>query len=113
MSLLLSWRPNKKQGVTFPVKPEWVPDWVYTQAMTAKRNYNENWEFWVWEVSKEYNVSVAEAEDACIRGIQREINRYKLVYGNKIGNWFEEFLDMGDIFSKVNHPIYLPKLGDN
>jgi hypothetical protein len=52
------------------------------------------------------------AEDACIRGIQKEINRLKLIYGDRVGQWFEEFLDMGDIFRKVLHPDYLPKLGN-
>jgi hypothetical protein len=109
--LTLSWRP-KKRNVTFSPKPEWVPEWVYTQAQVAKRNYNENWEFWVYQVSQQFNCHIAEAEDACIRGIQKEINRQQLVYGPKVGKWFEEFLDMGDIFHKVNHPNYLPQLGD-
>lgn len=74
--------------------------------------YNENWDFWVWQESIRHNKSIAETEDACIRGIQKEINRYKLVWGPKIGQWFEEFLEMGDIFRKVRHPDYLPKLGD-
>lgn len=109
--LTLSWRP-KKRNVIFPPKPEWVPEWVYIQAQVAKRNYNENWEFWIYQTSKQFNCSIPEAEDACIRGIKKEINRQLLVYGPKVGKWFEEFLDMGDIFRKVSHPEYLPKLGD-
>lgn len=109
--ILKDWRPRKRNIVYAP-KPDYVPDWVYIQAQAAKRNYNENWELWVFQVSKEYNCSIPEAEDACIRGIQKEINRQKLVYGSKVGQWFEDFLDMGRIFRKVNHPEYLPKLGD-
>src|SRR5258705_11387697 len=107
--LTLSWRP-KKRNVTFPPKPDWVPEWVYIQAQVAKRNYNEKWEFWVYQVSQQHNCNIAQAEDACIRGIQKEINRQYLVYGAKVGKWFEECLDMGDIFHKVNHPDYLPQL---
>lgn len=109
--IVTSWRP-KKRNVTFTPRPEWVPEWVYTQAMAAKQAYNENWEFWIYQESQNHNKSQAETEDACIRGIQKEINRFKLVWGPKIGQWFEDFLDMGDIFRKVNHPEYLPRLGE-
>lgn len=104
-----SWRP-KKRNVVFSEQPDWLPDWVYTEALAAKRNYNENWEFWVWRVSQDYNCSIPIAEDACIRGIKKAILQFKVAYGDKIGDWFEQFLDMGDIFEKVHHPIYLPIL---
>ena|SRR2546429_326156 len=110
MLISTTWQPKKRNIKLYP-KPDYVPDWVYTQALTIKRAYNENWEFWVWQVSQHDNVSLALAEDACIRGIKKEINRFKLVYGPKVGQWFEEFLEMGDIFRKVTHPDYLPKLG--
>ena len=110
--LIPSWRPKKRQ-VYYGDQPEGIPDWVYTEAVAAKRAYNEEWEFWVWKVSQEYNCSVALAEDACIRGIKKAILQIQLVYGPKIGRWFEEYLAMGDIFNKVNHPIYLPQLGDS
>src|SRR5258706_15668241 len=111
MLISTTWKPRKRNIKIYP-KPEWVPDWVYTQAIVAKRNYNENWDFWVWQVSQSDGVDIAVAEDACIRGIQKEINRYKLVYGSKVCQWLEEFLEMGDIFRKVKHPEYLPKLGE-
>ncbi len=104
------WKPSLR-NLALLDKPEWVPEWVYTLAMTARYNYNTEWEQWVFRTSKDRNCSVAEAEDACIRGIQREINRFKYTYGNKIGCWFEEFLDMKDIFRKVRHPDYVKKLG--
>jgi hypothetical protein len=109
--IVLGWKPQKR-NVVFSEKPDWIDPWVYQQAQVAKKNYNEHWEFWVWQVSKEFNCSIAMAEDACIRGIQKEINRLKLIYGDRVGQWFEEFLDMGDIFRKVLHPDYLPKLGN-
>lgn len=111
MSLVQTgWKPSMR-NITVPEKPEWVPDWVFTIAVSAKYEYNARWEFWVYKVSLDNNCSVAKAEDACIRGIQKEINRFKLVHGDKIGAWFEEFLDMGDIFRKVQHPEYIKKLG--
>lgn len=99
------------RNITLQDKPDYVPDWVYTMAMSAKYHYNARWEFWVYLVSRDNNCSVAEAEDACIRGIKKEINRFKFTHGDKIGTWFEEFLDMKDIFSKVKHPDYIAKLG--
>lgn len=105
-----SWVP-KKRNVLYMVRPPEIPEWVYIMAQTAKRFYNEDWEFWVWNVSKDYNVSQAVAEDACIRGIKKEILRMYRVWGNSIGKWFEEYLDMGDIFSMVKHPEYKNELG--
>lgn len=110
--LIPSWRP-KRRDVYYQNKPEAIPDWVYTEAVTAKRFYNENWEFWVFQVAYENNCSIAEAEDACIRGLKKAILQIHVVYGERIGRWYEEFLEMGDIFRKVQHPIYLPKLGYN
>lgn len=110
MLIQTGWKPTLR-NVTYQEKPEWVPDWVYTTAMTAKNHYNARWEFWVYKVSLDYNCSQAEAEDACIRGIKKEINRYKFTYGDKVGSWFEDFLDMKDIFDKVKHPEYMKQLG--
>ena len=106
----MTWMP-KKRNVRYEDKPEGIPDWVYTEAVTAKRFYNEMWEFWVWDVSRTDNVPLHVAEDACIRGLQKAILRVKLVYGDAVGEWYERFLDMGDIFRKVSHPEYVKKLG--
>ena len=103
--ILPSWRP-KKRAVYYAEKPLWVDDWVYTEALTAKRYYNENWEFWVWQESLAHNCSQAIAEDACIRGLRKALNRVKFVYGDNVGKWYEDFLEMGDIFSRVKHPEY-------
>lgn len=103
--VLPTWRP-KKRSVYYDDKPDWVPDWVYTEAVSAKRFYNEDWEFWVWQESLNYNCSQAEAEDACIRGLKKVIDQIKFVYGDSVGTWYEQFLDMKDIFSKVQHPEY-------
>jgi hypothetical protein len=100
-----TWKP-KLRNIVMTERPEWVPEWVYTEAITAKRFYNGMWEFWVWEEAKRNNVSQAVAEDACIRGLKTAIDRVKYVYGAKIGKWYEEFLDMKDIFTKVKHPEY-------
>lgn len=107
--LLPTWQP-KLRNCRYQERPKEIPLPVYNEALCAKRYYNENWEFWVWQTSKEYNVSVAEAEDACIRGLKKSILQIYFVYGDKIGRWYEDFLDLGDIFTKVNHPIYLNKL---
>lgn len=106
----ISWRPNIR-NTEYQPKPDFVPDWVYTEAMAAKYHYNVMWEYWVWLEAQRHNKSIAETEDACIRGIKKELLRMKFMYGDKIGKWYEEFLDMGDIFQKVKHPEYLPKLG--
>lgn len=109
MILLPKWQPKVRNCVYQP-KPDDIPQPVYTEAQCAKRYYNEKWEFWVWQTAQEYNVSVAEAEDACIRGLKKSILQIYFVYGDKIGRWYEDYLDMGDIFNKVSHPIYLNKL---
>ena len=109
-NIALTWKPNKR-NITYAERPEWVPNEIYQVAVTSKRKYNEDWEFWVWEVAQNYNVSQAEAEDACIRGIKKEFYKIRFIYGPRVGQWFEEYLDMGDIFSKVKHPEYLPELG--
>jgi len=103
--ILTSWRPSLR-NIEFPPKPDWVPEWLYTEAMVAKRGYNAMWEFWVAQVARDWNVSQADAEVACIRGIKTEIDRQYYVYGPKLGKWFEEFLDMSSIFSKVKLPEY-------
>lgn len=103
------WVP-KKRNVRYEARPDWVPEWVYTEALVAKRFYNEDWEFWVFNVSQHDNVPLHVAEDACIRGIKKEILRMYFVYGPKIGKWFEDYLDMNDLFTKVAHPTYLPEL---
>lgn len=108
--LLPSWRP-KKRNVVYQEQPEGVPDWVYTEAMAAKKYYNEDWEFWVWNTCLDYNVSQAQAEDACIRGLRKALLRVRLVYGDKVGQWYEDYLGMSDIFNKVKHPEYQAKLG--
>lgn len=105
MIVQTTWRPSLR-NVTFEDKPDWIPEWVYTEAVTAKRFYNAMWEFWVWEESKRHNCSQAIAEDACIRGLKTALDRVKFVYGDKIAKWYVEFLDMKDIFSKVKHPEY-------
>ena len=110
--IIPSWRP-KKRNVTYQERPEEIPEWVFIQAQVAKKYYNEDWEFWIWQVCVDHNCSQAKAEDACIRGIQKEFHRYRLVYGDQIGNWFENYMDMGDLMKKVKHPEYLKKLGDN
>lgn len=112
MILQTTWRPNRR-NITIQEKPDFVPDWVYTEAVSAKRFYNEMWEFWVWEEAKNYNCSQALAEDACIRGLKKAILRLNVVYGPKVGQWYEEFLEMRDIFDRVRHPNYTANLGDS
>lgn len=105
-----SWKPNLRK-CEFQPRPDFVPEEVYKEAVALKRHYNAEWEFWVWNVSEDFNVSQAEAEDACIRGIQKAFNQVYLVWGDKIGTWFEQFMELGDLMRKVDHPIYLPELG--
>ena len=106
MSVVLpSWRP-KRRNVQYEDRPEGIPEWVYTEALAAKRFYNEEWEFWVWQESLDKNVSQAVAEDACIRGLKKALDRIHLVYGEGVAKWYLSYLDMGDIFSKVQHPTY-------
>lgn len=105
-----SWKPNLRK-CEFQPKPDFVPEEVYKEAVALKRHYNAEWEYWVWNVSEDFNVSQAEAEDACIRGIQKAFNQVYLIWGDKIGTWFEQFMELGDLTRKVDHPIYLPELG--
>ena len=108
--LVTSWRP-KKRNIGYSDKPPEIPDAIYTEALAAKRFYNEEWEFWVWDTARTDNVPLHVAEDACIRGLRKAINRIKFVYGDSIGEWYERFLGMGDIFDKVKHPDYIKRLG--
>ena len=105
-----AWKPQRRNG-KYPEKPDWVPDDIYKSAAAAKRQYNADWDYWVWGVAQQYNVSQAEAEVACVRGIKKEFYKVRMVYGPRIGTWFEQYLDMGDIFDKIKHPEYLPELG--
>ena len=109
MIVLPTWKPSLR-NCQYQPRPEEIPIHVYNEALSAKRYYNASWEFWVWQTAQENNVSVAKAEDACIRGLKKAILQIYFVYGDKIGRWYEDFLDMGDIFNKVSHPIYLNKL---
>ena len=107
---VMSWRP-KKRNVRYQERPDWLPEEIYSEALAAKKFYNEDWEFWVFAESRDANVSQAVAEDACIRGLRKALYRVQFVYGPKVAKWYLEFLDMGDIFSKGNHPEYIAKLG--
>ena len=104
------WKPSRRK-VKYPPRPDWVPDEIYKSTVSAKKTYNEGWEYWVWGVAQQYNVSQSEAEMACMRGIQKELYKIRFIYGPRIGTWFEQYLEMGDIFTKINHPEYLPELG--
>lgn len=105
-----AWKPSRR-NIKISERPDWVPDEIYKTAVAAKYQYNADWDFWVYDVALRYNVSQAEAEEACVRGIKKEFYKTRFVYGPRIGTWFEEFLDMGDIFNKIKHPEYLPELG--
>ena len=112
-NFLNTWRPSVKQAQdVYDPKPDFVPDWVYNDAKMCKCQYNTNWEFWVWQVSQRDNVPLPIAEDACIRGIKKEFLRYRLIYGDRVGSWFEDFLDMNSVFRKVKHNDYRKQLGD-
>lgn len=104
--IVQTWRP-KKRNVRYQECPEGLPDWIYVEAMAAKKFYNEDWEFWVWKTSQDFNCPLAEAEDACIRGLKKTLDKVESVYGEKVAKWYKEYLDMGDIFSKVKHPEYI------
>lgn len=111
MPLKLTWRPKRRNIKDPPPKPDFVPGWVYAEALAARRFYNENWEFWVWEESRRHNKPVPETEDACIRGLKKALLQAEVIYGSRVGKWYEEFLDMSDIFSKVrNWPEFIRKL---
>lgn len=103
--IVTSWRP-KKRDVYYQDKPEWVPGWVYTEALAAKRFFNEHWEFWVDKVSHDYNCPLPIAEDACIRGYKKAIDQVDFVYGPKIAKWYREYMEMDALLSKVVHPVY-------
>ena len=108
--LIKSWTPSVRNCVEID-RPEWVPVDVYHELLAARRSYNTEWEFWVQEVANQYNCSIPVAEDACIRGIKKAITRLKYVYGDRVGEWYEQALGMGDIFEKVKHQEYInPKL---
>lgn len=105
MLLLTNWKPTLR-NIIFQEKPDWVPEWVYTEALAAKRYYNAGWEFWVYDVSRTNNVSQDKAELACARGIVTSINQLDYIYGSKLAKWFKEFLEMDGILDKIKHPEY-------
>lgn len=112
----MTWMP-KVRNVVFEPKPTEIPEYIYNEAMAAKRFYNEQWEFWVWTEWRDKchetgtDVPVNVVEDACIRGLKKALNRVKYVHGDAIGEWYERFLDMSDLFNKVKHPDYVKQLG--
>lgn len=103
--IVTSWRPTKR-AIYYQDAPDWVPKWVYTEALAAKRFFNENWEFWVWQTSQDYNCPIAEAEDACIRGYKKAIDQVDFVYGPKVSKWYRDFMEMDSLLTKVKHPEY-------
>ncbi len=107
----MSWMPRLR-NVSYSPRPPEIPLPVYNEAVAAKKFYNEQWEFWVYEEAQRNNLPLPKVEDACIRGLQKAIFQIKFVWGDKIARWYEDYLDMGDIFRKVNHPTYLNQLGD-
>lgn len=116
--VITTWRPSLRKMI-IQEKPDWLPEEIYKEAMAHKRHYNAEWEYWVWAVAEAHNCSQAVAEEACIRGIKKEFYKTRVAYtktygtelGNRIGLWFEQFMEMGDIFDKFRYPDYVPELG--
>ncbi len=46
-NIQVSWKPQKRK-TKYPEKPDWVPTDIYNSAVSAKRTYNEGWDYWVW-----------------------------------------------------------------
>ncbi len=98
-----SWTPNEHRTVGYKPKPENIPDFLYNEAVAAKKQYNENWEFWVQDVANTHNITFGQAEIACIKGIDRACQNVLSVYGPRLGKWFVDFLEMESVFSKVKN----------
>ena len=110
MSIIINtWKPSLRK-IRFQPRPDYVPKAVYSEAVGAKRVYNEHWEFFVFHTSQEFNVSQQVAEEACLRGLKKEFNKMRVIWGDKVGIWFEDFMEMGDIFRKIKLPEYKAQL---
>lgn len=96
-----TWTPNEKRTTSYQPKPEQIPEWLYAQALAAKKQYNEGWEVWVQDVANKHNITFGQAEIACIKGIKRESDYIKQIYGPKLGGWFVDYLEMESVFNKV------------
>lgn len=99
--ILNRWEPDPNRVVRYNPRPKWVPESIYNEAVAAKKHYNEGWEGWVLDVSRRFNVTFEQAEIACLKGIKREAEYMKVVYGPKFGQWFIDYLEMDGIFDKV------------
>lgn len=95
------WTPNEHRTLEYKPKPEGIPDWLYNEALAAKKQYNEGWEFWVQDVANTHNVTFGQAEIACIKGIDKACQRIYHLYGPRLGKWFVDYLEMESIFNKV------------
>lgn len=98
-----TWTPNEYRTVSYQPKPEAIPDWLYSEALAAKKQYNEGWEFWVQDVANTHNITFGQAEIACIKGIDKACQNIKIQYGPRLGKWFIDFLEMESIFEKVKN----------
>lgn len=106
----MSWKPSIR-NIKLYDRPDWVPEVVYTEAVGAKYNYNAMWEFVVHRTASDYNVSQQIAEEAMLRGLDKEFKKMHVIWGDRIGQWFEDFMEMGDIFTKIKLNSYQAKLG--
>lgn len=99
--ILDRWEPDPNRVVRYTPRPKWIPEWLYAEAVAAKKHYNEGWEGWVLDVSRRFDVSFENAEIACLKGISKECQNIIQVYGPKYGQWFVDYLEMEGIFKKV------------
>ena len=110
MIIQTGWVP-KERNCVYQEKPGFVPEGVYKEALAAKRHYNANWEWWVFNTMQEYNVNEAEAWEACKRGILKEFLKWEVIYGDQVGKWCREFMEMDDIFNGLKLPEYKLEIG--
>jgi hypothetical protein len=104
------WIPRERNCV-YQERPDFVPEEVYSEALAAKRHYNANWEWWLFDTMKQYNCSEAEAFEACKRGVLKEFLKWDVIYGYRIGKWTREFMEMDDIFNGLKTPNYKMEIG--
>lgn len=106
----MNWKPSIR-NIKIYDRPDWIPEVVYTEAVGAKHNYNARWEYVVHRTALDYNVSQQVAEEAMLRGLDKEFKKMRVIWGDKIGKWFEDFMEMGDVFAKIKLNDYHAKLG--
>jgi hypothetical protein len=90
--------------ITYTEKPDFVPDFVYSQAKVCQVDTTMPTGSSGFGRLLRSSIVVKPRQKMPVSGDQKRDSPAVSGVWTKIGKWFEEFLDMGDIFQRSSIP---------